>query len=463
MSLLAESQIVELAALVLEIVPAGSEMMENFEEMLRAKIEEKVRAKYAPAPFMGTVVPPTSDQLKLIDFDLPFMPGVVRYIGCKAIKYAGGLMTPCGGKIKDSEFCTACAKKAATKGAHEFGTLDEREDAHEDGNKYSAGGKTEISFGDFLVAKKKTREEAKAAIRAAGFSFNIPEECFVRTVAEKKRSGRPKKADAEANEDGDAPDAPEAKVAKEKKVPLSLEEKIEKMRLADAKKKADAEAAAAKKAQKDADNAAKKAAKEIADKAAADALAEAIANGTVPAPKKRGPKKADTEAAAEAPKPKKNNKAAEKVQNILADLVDEAEEEAHVDYRNEKVRGFEFHVNTETNDVYTADDEEHKMCVGVWKDDKNTINFNTSKFARIVLAEMVEADILKREAGNLPANGPNGEHISAFIIESKLHEFHHNTNLLRAKKTGDTLWAYDASGEFVSPSFTTAEDLDDEE
>ena len=129
MSLLAETQIVELAALVLEIVPPGEVMMANFEEILRGRIEEKTRAKYAPAPFMGTCVMPTSDQLKLVDFDLPFMPSCVRYVGCKAIKYAGGLMTPCGGKVKNSEFCNTCSKKADAKGSHEYGTLDDREEA----------------------------------------------------------------------------------------------------------------------------------------------------------------------------------------------------------------------------------------------------------------------------------------------------------------------------------------------
>lgn len=463
MSLLAESQIVELAALVLEIVPVGSEMMDNFEEMLRAKIESKLRAKYAPAPFMGSIVQPSSDQLKLIDFDLPFMPNVMRYVGCKAIKYAGGLMTPCGGKIKDSDFCTACSKKATAKGGvHEFGTLDEREDAYDNGDKYSAGGKTEISFGDFLVAKKKTREEAKAAIRAAGFSFNIPDECFVRTNAEKKRSGRPKKADAEASDDGDAPEAPKAKAKAEKKEPLTLEQKIDLMRQRAAKKEADDAAKALKKAENEKIKADAKAAKELAEKAAAAALAEAEANGLIP-PKKAGRKKAEKTAETAEDKPKKTNKAAEKVQNILAGLVEEAEAEAtsHVDFEDKKVRGMPFHRNTKTNEIFSAEDEDHEMCIGTWYGDKNTVDFHNSRAARIVIGEMVQADILNREKGKFKPTGPNGTFVSHFFINTKLYEFPHDLGVLRAKSSGEVLWVYDPSGEFTTPSLTPKEDDDD--
>jgi hypothetical protein len=446
MSLLAESQIVELASLVYEIVPPGEVMMDNFEELLRGRIEEKTRAKYAPAPFMGTCVKPTSEQLKLVDFfGLPFMPGCVRYVGCKAIKYSGGLMLPCGGKIKNSDFCTACLKKAAEKNnVHEYGTLDEREEAYEEGIKYSAGGKTEITFGDALVAKKKTREEAKAAIRAAGLSFNIPEECFARSNAEKKRSGRPKKAEAVTEDEvEEVAEAPKPKV---KKPALTAEEKIEKFKqdLAEKERKAAERAAAAEKRKEEKKKEDEEKARKKAEKLEAAAAKAKAAVGS-----------------------EKKKSTAEKVSEIMASLslADKEEGEMNDDdngslngdneeetetFEEIKVKGVELAYNTASLKVFPSDDESHSICVGEYLPDSKSVNFYTTKASRAIIEEQLETEIEKYTAGKIAANG-KGEFHSKFYVNGKVHVFDHKEKNFKNQKTGEVLWVLNDENKLVKP------------
>jgi hypothetical protein len=449
MSLLAESQIVELASLVLEIVPVGSVMMENFEEMLRGRVEEKTRAKYAPAPFMGTCVRPTSDQLKLVDFpELPFMPSVIHYIGCKAIKYAGGLMTPCGGKVKNNDFCVTCLKRTEKHGgAHEYGTLDEREDAYDEGKKYSAGGKTEISFGDYLVAKKKTREEAKQAIRQAGLSINIPEECFTRSSTDKKRSGRPaKKAEGSVDTD-EAVEAPKPKV-KKPAVKLTLEEKLE----ATKREYVEKEKKAEERALKQAENKAKKAIEEE-EKAQRKAEREA--------------KKKDKEqlAAAVTKKTKENMK--EILANVdetqddqdeaeadsVGSLSEQEEEEEEVETFAEKsVRGFDYTYSIKTWKVFSKEDEEHTVCVGVYDTDKCTVDFYTTKPARCIIEEMLQHDIEKFDAGDLKKD-KKGKALSNFIIKGKRYCYNHEakSKKIYSYDTNEVFWVLNEDGKLSAP------------
>jgi hypothetical protein len=430
MSLLSESQIVELAALVLEIVPVGETMMENFEEMLRGRVEDKTRAKYAPAPFMGTIVLPTSDQLKLVNFpELPYMPGVIRYVGCKAIKYAGGLMTPCGGKVKNCDFCVTCQKKATEKngGVHEYGTLDDRADAYDDGNKYSFGGKTEISFGDYLAAKKKTREEAKQAIREAGFSFNIPEECFARSSAEKKRSGRPKKVEAAA-ESEEAEEVVEAPKPKVKKQPLTLEEKIAKMKADEEAKVIRAKAREEKKAetaQKKAEEAEKKA------KAAAEKAAKKEAE-----PKKTKKTKADlanllnsdNESEDEAEEIEDNDSVAG---SLEVEVVEEEEYEAI------RVKGVVLSKGKTSLKLYAEEDTAHKVCVGTFVTEKNSVDFHNNPAAKVLIEEQIQAEITKFKSGKLTK--PQ----TKISIDGVAYIFDHNKQTF-ADTNGAIFWNYNA-------------------
>jgi hypothetical protein len=438
MSSFSDAQLSEIASAVMDIVPIGSVMFENFEESLRGYFEAKLRAKYAPAPFMGTCVQPTSDQLKLVDFELPFIPDCVRYLGCKAIKFNRGLMTPCGAKCKNSEFCVTCLKKAdKNAGAHEFGTLDERTDAFDAGEKYSAGGKSEISFGDYLHLIKKTREDCKLALREGGSSLNIPERCFARTSTEKKRSGRPKKADESSIPDPEVAEPPKPKA---KKNPLSLEEKI-------AKLKEDAE----KKAIKDKETAEKKAIKDK-EKAEKDA-------------KKAAEKAEKAEKDAKEPKePKKPKKTAEKVSQLLnqleeADKADKAESvspknspknsptkhetvpEPDDDDDNDddnsslngdndvspptetvKVKGVKLIRKLDDNSIYAEEDEELETPLGVWIEASETVSFNKSRQAKMNIEEQVAARFRRSLPANMLASSfPSSTTTTSFTTSTMRH------------------------------------------
>jgi hypothetical protein len=360
MSLLAVSQISELAALVYEVVPAGGVMVENLEELLRIRVEDKIRAKFAPSEYAGTFVMPTSDQLPKVA--LPFMPECIRYIGCKAIKLAGGLFVPCGGKTK-TEFCAACLKKAAEKGKHEYGTLDERNTVFEKGELYTIGDKTEITFGDFMAAKKLDQPTVKASLRQAGLSLNIPMRCLVITEgAKKKRSGRPTKAAAAAAEAGseagsDEEAAPQPKTTR---VKLTIDEKL-------AKFKADEEAKAAKAAEREAKIAENKAKRE-AQKAEKDAKKAALKN-------------AHNEAA-----PEKKTKKTAAVQEQMAALDELPEPE----FKLIKQKGVTMKYYAESGKVYSETDQKNLIVLGNWNDEKKAVNFLPNMAACMVISDQIQ-------------------------------------------------------------------------
>jgi hypothetical protein len=372
MSLLAVSQIAELATLVYEVVPAGEVMVDNLEELLRIRVEEKLRAKFAPSEFMGTFVMPTSDQLPKVA--LPFMPECVRYIGCKAIKLAGGLFVPCGGKTK-TEFCAACTKKATEKGKHEYGTLAERQAVFDNGELYTVGDKTEITFGDYMAAKKLEQSNVKASLRDAGLSLNIPVRCLAVTEgAKKKRSGRPtKKAEAAPEVNSDEEVEAVAPQPKAPRVKLSVEEQV-------AKAKAEIEAKAAKAAEREAKIAENKAKRE-AEKAAAAA--------------RKAEKDAEKEAkkAAEPEKKEKKAKKAAAVQKQMDDLDEPEEVVEPEEFKAIKQKGVQMKHYVSSGKIFALTDATNAMLLGRWNEEKSVVNFEPNMAACMVVSDQIQFEI----------------------------------------------------------------------
>lgn len=411
MSLLAVSQIDELASLVYECVPAGTMMVDNLAVLLREAVESKTRAKYSGNEFAGTFVKPTSDMLSLVKIQLPFMEECVKYVGCQCIKYAGGLFVPCGGKVKNSDFCNTCSKKAAEKGCHEFGTYDERSEALDNGELYSAGGKTEISYGDYLAAKKLTVEQVKQALRAAGLSINIPTRCLAVTGGAKKRSGRPSKK-AEAVAENDEEEEVQAPKPKAPRVKLSIEERIAKLKADEELKEQKAIQRAAEKAERDA-----KKAVEAEAKAAAKAAKEA--------------EKAAKEAAGEA-SGKKKKTIEKKVQETLAALEsgDESEEELPDPpsddekedvYKIVTIKGVRLQFCETNPKMYADTDTNRRFVIANWEDGRaNFIGFDNQACVSI-LEEIFSSMTTKSDAKN------------KVMIGGKVHEINYENGNITQK------------------------------
>ena len=422
MSLLAVSQIDELASLVYECVPAGAPMVDNLAELLREAVEAKTRAKYSGNEFAGTFVKPTSDMLSLVKIQLPFMEECVKiqlpfmeecvkYVGCRSIKYAGGLFVPCGGKVKNSDFCNTCSRKAAEKGCHEFGTYDERSEALANGELYSSGGKTEISYGDYLVSKKLTVEQVKQALRAAGLSINIPTRCLAVTGGAKKRSGRTsKKAEAAAeNDDETEVQAPKPKAPR---VKLTIEEKV-------AKLKADEELKEQRAIQRAAERAERNAKKAVEDeaKAAAKAPKEAEKAAKQSAEEANGKKKKTTE---------------KKVQETLAALEsdDESEEEELPDpsddekedvYKIVTIKGVRLQFCETNPKMYADTDTNRRFVIANWEDGRaNFIGFDNQACVSI-LEEIFSSMTTKSDAKN------------KVMIGGKVHEINYENGNITQK------------------------------
>lgn len=410
MSLLAVSQIDELASLVYECVPAGTMMVDNLAELLLQAVEAKTRAKYSGNQYAGTFVKPTSDMLSLVKIQLPFMEECVKYVGCQCIKYAGGLFVPCGGKVKNSDFCNACLKKEAEKGCHEFGTYDERKAALDNGELYSAGGKTEISYGDYLVAKKLTVEEVKQALRAAGLSINIPTRCLAVTGGAKKRSGRPsKKAEAVAENDEEEVQAPKPKAPR---VKLSIEERIAKLKADEELKEQRAIQRAAEKAERDARKAV-----EAEAKAAAKAVKEAEKAAKQSAEEANGKKKKTTE---------------KKVQETLAALEsdDESEEEELPDpsddekedvYKIVTIKGVRLQFCETNPKMYADTDTKRRFVIANWENERaNFVGFDNEACVSI-LEEVFSNMTTKSDAKN------------KVMIGGKVHEINYENGNITQK------------------------------
>jgi hypothetical protein len=129
-----------------------------------------------------------SHMLKKLKIQLPYMPELINYVGCCAIKPCGGLYVPCGSKcVEDTNFCATCAKTDA-----KFGTIQDR---GAPGTYTDPQDKREISYGTWLAKQELRIETVHEMLHSEGFTFRIPEEYLTvnakRAAPPKRRPGRP--------------------------------------------------------------------------------------------------------------------------------------------------------------------------------------------------------------------------------------------------------------------------------
>lgn len=129
-----------------------------------------------------------SHLLKKLKIQLPYMPELINYVGCCAIKPCGGLYVPCGSKcVEDTNFCVTCAKTDA-----KFGTIQDR---GAPGTYTDPQDKREISYGTWLAKQELRIETVHEMLHSEGFTFRIPEEYLTvnakRAAPPKRRPGRP--------------------------------------------------------------------------------------------------------------------------------------------------------------------------------------------------------------------------------------------------------------------------------
>jgi len=164
------------------------------DEQLEALMWEKIIAGSSS----GNKIP--SAFLKKLKYDLPFLPEIINYMGCTALKPCGGLYTPCGAKQNEGQpFCASCEKHSA-----KYGSLADRGTV---GNYTDPSDKHEISYGTWLAKNEFTIQQVQEDLTENGFTFQIPAEQLTvnskRVTAPKRRPGRPgvvKKT--KVNEDG---------------------------------------------------------------------------------------------------------------------------------------------------------------------------------------------------------------------------------------------------------------------
>ena len=129
-----------------------------------------------------------SSLLKKMKIQLPYMPEIINYIGCAALKPCGGLYVPCGGKPVDGiQYCGTCMKAGA-----KFGTLMDR---GAPGTYTDPSDKREISYGTWLAKNEIIIQDVHEMLHEQGFTFRIPEEYLTvnakRAAPAKRRPGRP--------------------------------------------------------------------------------------------------------------------------------------------------------------------------------------------------------------------------------------------------------------------------------
>ena len=129
-----------------------------------------------------------STLLKKMKIQLPYMPEIVNYIGCAALKPCGGLYVPCGGKsVEGIQYCGTCMKAGA-----KFGTLMDR---GAPGTYTDPNDKREISYGTWLAKNEIMIQDVHEMLHEQGFTFRIPEEYLTvnakRAAPAKRRPGRP--------------------------------------------------------------------------------------------------------------------------------------------------------------------------------------------------------------------------------------------------------------------------------
>jgi hypothetical protein len=175
-----------------------SEVRKENGEVTDEQLETLMWEKITSAALPSNKIP--SAFLKKLKYDLPFLPDIINYMGCTALKPSGGLYTPCGAKQNEgAPFCASCEKHSA-----KYGTLAERDTV---GNYTDPSDKHEISYGTWLAKNDITVKQVNEDLAENGFTFQIPVDLLTvnskRVAAPKRRPGRPgvvKKT--KVNEDG---------------------------------------------------------------------------------------------------------------------------------------------------------------------------------------------------------------------------------------------------------------------
>jgi hypothetical protein len=293
----------------------GAELPENLVDLLLAAMKDSERDRLNEFSFVKPKIDAIlKSTLKETVKLLPFMPDRVDYMidqgRCCMIEYDSGLFTPCCKVCVDGKkHCKGHIEKPA-----EFGEYEERLAIWNEGvgvgkMSVTVGDKTysEVTYGEYLMAKKVAPEHVKKALKDAGIPLRLhPHDLQCREKTKKAR-GRPSEKkveavslDGEELEEVEAEDTTPTLVDKPKRTKLTEEEKAAKKAQEEAEK-------AAKKEKREADRKSiaerKEAeaivkAKEAAAKAAkkAEDAAEKAANaekGIKPKPKAKNPVKPD--------------------------------------------------------------------------------------------------------------------------------------------------------------------------
>jgi len=191
LSMLARSSLKQFSIILAEVrTEHGDISGEQLEELMW----EKILAGRAISS--GTKI--SSEALRKMKIQLPYLPDSINYVGCCALKTCGGLFVPCGSKLsEDSPYCLVCKK-----GDAKHGTLADR---GEPGTYTDPQDKHEITYGTWLAKNELTIDEVHAELKEKGFTIPIPDEYLVvNTKREpKKRAGAPPKfKKTKVNSDG---------------------------------------------------------------------------------------------------------------------------------------------------------------------------------------------------------------------------------------------------------------------
>ena len=161
---------------------------EHGDELSAEELETLMWDKIVAGAPEGKTSKIPSTLLKKMKIQLPYMPEIINYIGCAALKPCGGLYVPCGGKCIDGiQYCGTCMKSGA-----KFGALLDR---GAPGSYTDPNDKREISYGTWLAKNEISIEDVHEMLHEQGFTFRIPEEYLTvnakRAAPPKRRPGRP--------------------------------------------------------------------------------------------------------------------------------------------------------------------------------------------------------------------------------------------------------------------------------
>jgi hypothetical protein len=162
---------------------------------LEALIWGRMIATSAGMANTGVIIP--YENIKRAKVTLPYLPDQINYTGCQAIKKNGGLYTPCCAKT-DGAFCKGCTHtKEGVEKELDYGIVEQRE------TNIATGMFKPVTYGDWLKSHKKTSlSDVYEKLRTSGISIEIPASEL--TESDKRRKGRPGKAEPTTDEDGPA-------------------------------------------------------------------------------------------------------------------------------------------------------------------------------------------------------------------------------------------------------------------